>query len=245
MLKAITIPMLIALAALSQLVHAEVVDESWRQVYDFQSKMAAQGSSKAQFTLGEMYENGRGVAKNYDTAIDWYNKAKSTGHADAEQRITMLNRAIEQQANDNEKAVAKRKADKEKAVAKRKADKEKAVAKRKAEKERAQQKAIEQKRAAEVKRKEQASEKKSVAKAKKAAKQKKSAQAKLSPEERAKKIKAAQERAKKIAQENEKKQQQEADAALEKYRSSMSAKASTDKDEPKAKIPEKYIDPFE
>ena len=234
MLKAITIPMLIALAALSQLVHAEVVDESWRQVYDFQSKMAAQGSSKAQFTLGEMYENGRGVAKNYDTAIDWYNKAKSTGHADAEQRITMLNRAIEQQANDNEKAVAKRKA-----------DKEKAVAKRKAEKERAQQKAIEQKRAAEVKRKEQASEKKSVAKAKKAAKQKKSAQAKLSPEERAKKIKAAQERAKKIAQENEKKQQQEADAALEKYRSSMSAKASTDKDEPKAKIPEKYIDPFE
>ena len=223
MLKASTIPMLIALAALSQLVHAEVVDESWRQVYDFQSKMAAQGSSKAQFTLGEMYENGRGVAKNYDTAIDWYNKAKSNGHADAEQRITMLNRAIEQQAEDEEKAVAKRKA----------------------EKERAQQEAVEQKRAAEAKRKEQARAKKSAAKAKKAAKQKKSAQAKISPEERAKKIKAAQERAKKIAQENEKKQQQEADAALKNYRRSMSAKADADKDEPKATIPEKYLDPFE
>lgn len=218
-----TIPMLIALAVLSQLVHAEVVDDSWRQVYDFQSKMAAQGNNKAQFTLGEMYENGRGVAQDYDTALEWYNKAQENGHTGAAAQIASVHRSIKQAEEDAQKAAAKRKDDEK----------------------RAQQKAVEQKRAAEAKRKKQTRDKKSAATVRKAAKQKKAAQARLTPEERAKKIKAAQERAKKIALENEKKQQQEANAALKKYRSAMNAKADTDDDKPKSKLPEKYIDPFE
>jgi len=222
MFKIITLSGVIALSTLCQLATAEAVDESWRQVFEFQSKMAAQGNNKAQFTLGEMYQNGRGVTKDYDIAIEWYNKAKSNGHDGAAERIAMIHQSIKQDAEDRKKATAKQKADKE----------------------RAKQKALEKERAAEARRKEKAREKKQAAKAKKQAQKKKTVQAKLTPEERAKKIKEAQERAKAIAKENELKQQQKADAALEEYKRSVaSAKKPETKKQPK--LPEKYIDPFE
>lgn len=228
MLRVIIFSTIITFVPFGQLSHAEIVDESWRQVFEFQTKMAARGSSNAQFTLGEMYEYGRGVEKNYDTAIEWYNKAKISGHENVEERIAMIRQSIKQEAINKKQAATKRAADRA----------------------RAQQKAEKQKRAAEAKRKEKARDKENAAKVKKAAVQKKAVQAKLTPEERAKKIKEAQERAKKIALQNEKRRQQQADAALEKYRRSLStAQASADEEQSEepssAKLPEKYIDPFE
>jgi len=38
-------------------------------------KAAEQGHAAAQFNLGEMYENGWGVDKNYSTEVEWYRKA--------------------------------------------------------------------------------------------------------------------------------------------------------------------------
>ena len=227
MLRAIfTTLMSVALAA-SSLSYAEVIDESWRQVYEFQSKMAAQGSSSAQFKLGEMYQHGRGVEKNYDTAIDWYSKAKSNGHAEAAERIAMIQQAIQ----DNKQA----------------SQKEKAEAKRKAEEELARQQEVEKKRAAaaEARRKEEEERKKKRAvQAKKAAAEEKSKQANLSDEERARKIKEAQERAKAIAEQNRIKQQQQAEAALKEYRQAVVAEKPA-KSEPQSKTPQKYIDPFD
>lgn len=224
MFRIITLSGVIALSTLCQLATAEVVDESWRQVFEFQSKMAAQGNNKAQFTLGEMYQNGRGVVKDYDTAIEWYTKAKSNGHDGAADRIAMIYQSKKQEAE------ARQKAEAEKA----------------AQKERARQQALAQEREADAKRKKQAREKKQAAKAKKQAQKQKTAQTKLTPEERAKKIKEAQERAKAIAKENELKQQQKADAALEEYKRSLASTKSAEapKKQP-AKVPEKYIDPFE
>ena len=40
-----------------------------------------QGHEGAQYCLGEMYENGTGVTKNIDTAIDWYHLAATQGHS--------------------------------------------------------------------------------------------------------------------------------------------------------------------
>ena len=44
---------------------------------------AEQGKSSAQFNLGFMYENGKGVAKNYKIALKWYRLAAEQGDADA------------------------------------------------------------------------------------------------------------------------------------------------------------------
>jgi len=224
MFRTISTTLMFVALATSSLSYAEVVDESWRQVYEFQSKMAAQGSSSAQFKLGEMYQHGRGVEKNYDTAIDWYNKAKSNGHAEAAKRIAMIQQAIQDDKQATQQAEAKRKAEEELAR-QQEADKKRAAA-------------------AEARRKEEERKKERAEQAKKAAAEEKSKQAKLSDEERARKIKEAQERAKAIAEQNRLKQQQQAEAALKEYRQAVVADKPA-KNEPQSKTPQKYIDPFD
>jgi uncharacterized protein len=46
-------------------------------------KKAEQGDADAQHRLGLMYANGRGVAKDYEKAAEWYLKAALQGYADA------------------------------------------------------------------------------------------------------------------------------------------------------------------
>lgn len=69
-------------------------DDSWSNVFKFQSKMAQSGSVNAQLILGEMYEDGRGVKKSYPKAFQWYQKALSNGHNKAANRITRLKQKI-------------------------------------------------------------------------------------------------------------------------------------------------------
>lgn len=45
---------------------------------------AEQGSAEGQFNLGEMYDSGRGVEKNAQTANEWYRKAAEQGHGRAQ-----------------------------------------------------------------------------------------------------------------------------------------------------------------
>ena len=49
-------------------------------VFDFQMKLAQKGNAEAQYKVGEMYESGRGVAKNQIEAMRWINKAAAQGH---------------------------------------------------------------------------------------------------------------------------------------------------------------------
>lgn len=83
------------LALFSSNLYAE--DDSWSNVFKFQTKMAEMGNVRAQFILGEMYEEGRGVQKNRVKAIEWYRKAKSNGNKDAAGRITKIQTGIAQE----------------------------------------------------------------------------------------------------------------------------------------------------
>ena len=50
-------------------------------------KAAERGHAKAQFFLGELYDNGLGVAEDVDEAIQWYRKAAEQGNADAQTQL--------------------------------------------------------------------------------------------------------------------------------------------------------------
>ena len=51
---------------------------------------AKQGNAQAQYYLGKMYENGIGINKNLDVAIDWLNKAATAGILEAELELASL-----------------------------------------------------------------------------------------------------------------------------------------------------------
>ncbi len=73
---------------------AEVVDDDWKSVFKFQAQMAEYGSAKAQYILGEMYQDGRGTSRDYAKALEWYNKAKKNGHSNAAAKIKQLRTII-------------------------------------------------------------------------------------------------------------------------------------------------------
>ena len=57
--------------------------------------VAEQGDSLAQFNLGLMYYNGRGVTKDYTEAIKWYKKAaeQGTGRGTVQPRFEVYRRS--------------------------------------------------------------------------------------------------------------------------------------------------------
>ena len=52
--------------------------------------LAAQGNADAQFKLGVMYDNGRGVAQNYAEAMKWYRLAAAQGDAAAQNNLGLM-----------------------------------------------------------------------------------------------------------------------------------------------------------
>lgn len=90
MLKLITTSLLTVAFLLSLNVAAETPSNSWTNVFKFQTKMAERGSVNAQYILGEMYEEGRGVEQSNAKAIEWFEKAQRSGHEDAAVRITQI-----------------------------------------------------------------------------------------------------------------------------------------------------------
>ena len=58
-----------------------------RQWYE---KAAAQGEAEAQFKLGAMYANGRGVRQDYAEARKWYEKAAAQGDAQAQNNLGFM-----------------------------------------------------------------------------------------------------------------------------------------------------------
>ena len=51
-----------------------------KPVFEFQKKMATNGSAKAQFFLAQMYEQGRGTRVDMEQAKYWYEQAKKNGY---------------------------------------------------------------------------------------------------------------------------------------------------------------------
>ena len=52
--------------------------------------LAEQGDTDAQFNLGLLYYNGRGVPQNYAKAREWFEKAATHGHARAQVNLGLL-----------------------------------------------------------------------------------------------------------------------------------------------------------
>ena len=49
--------------------------------------VAEQGFADAQYSLGVMYDNGRGVIQDYKEAVKWYRKAAEQGYANAQHNL--------------------------------------------------------------------------------------------------------------------------------------------------------------
>lgn len=62
----------------------------WESVFDFQLKVATMGSVAGQFRVAEMYEEGRGVERDLQKAIIWYEKAALQNHQEAKRRIEAI-----------------------------------------------------------------------------------------------------------------------------------------------------------
>ena len=52
--------------------------------------LAEQGDARSQRNLGFMYDNGRGVPKNYKLAANWYRKAAEQGHTRAQFNLGVM-----------------------------------------------------------------------------------------------------------------------------------------------------------
>lgn len=51
---------------------------------------ASSGDVEAQYRMGRMYEDGRRVARNEETAAQWYNRAADRGHGAAQYRLGLM-----------------------------------------------------------------------------------------------------------------------------------------------------------
>ena len=52
--------------------------------------LAEQGDARARFSLGEMYEKGKGVLQDDKTAVKWYTLASEQGHAEAQYNLGVM-----------------------------------------------------------------------------------------------------------------------------------------------------------
>ena len=65
--------------------HASAYDPSEISTADLQTlqTQAAQGNAEAQYSLGVLYANGRGVPQDYVQARQWWEQAAAQGHREA------------------------------------------------------------------------------------------------------------------------------------------------------------------
>jgi TPR repeat protein len=52
--------------------------------------LAEQGHASAQYSLGLMYDNGRGVTQDYKKSVKWYRKSVEQGHAEAQYNLGVM-----------------------------------------------------------------------------------------------------------------------------------------------------------
>ena len=76
----------------------------YRSAFDIFSTLAAQGIAEAQYSLGIMYHNGKGVAQDDAKAVYWYRKAAAQGEAGAQFNLGFMYVKGEGVPQDYEKA---------------------------------------------------------------------------------------------------------------------------------------------
>ena len=65
-------------------------NDVWQTLFKEKLQEAKQGNSNAQFDIGSMYKNGRGVSQDRSKAIEWYRKAAAQDNQKAATRLKLL-----------------------------------------------------------------------------------------------------------------------------------------------------------
>ena len=65
-------------------------NDVWQTLFKERLQEARQGKSTAQFDIGSMYQNGRGVSPNRDEAVEWYRKAAAQNNEMAVNRLQLI-----------------------------------------------------------------------------------------------------------------------------------------------------------
>ena len=68
----------------------ECRNDSYNNDFEWHKKAADNGNAEAQFYVGEMYEYGRGVKRDYAKALEWYKKAADNGNIEAQSRLSEM-----------------------------------------------------------------------------------------------------------------------------------------------------------
>ncbi|MHB8536230.1 MAG: tetratricopeptide repeat protein [Sulfuricaulis sp.] len=63
------------------------IDDIDQRLFQVQQSMAKKGDVRAQYYLGEMYEQGLGTEQNVDEAFKWYKKAAARGDALSKRKL--------------------------------------------------------------------------------------------------------------------------------------------------------------
>ncbi len=64
--------------------------EDYIAAISFFKEAAEQGNAYAQYSLGQMYRQGRGATQDYKQAVSWYQKAAAQGNAYAQINLGMM-----------------------------------------------------------------------------------------------------------------------------------------------------------
>ena len=65
-------------------------NDIWVALFNETLQKARQGDSEAQYNVGAMYQNGRGVTPDRDKAAEWYGKAAKQGNTSAVSRLGLM-----------------------------------------------------------------------------------------------------------------------------------------------------------
>jgi hypothetical protein len=65
-------------------------NDIWNALFKEKLEEANSGESDAQYDVGTMYQNGRGVGADRNKAVEWYKKAAEQGHPKATSRLKLM-----------------------------------------------------------------------------------------------------------------------------------------------------------
>ncbi|ROO27984.1 hypothetical protein SAOR_06650 [Salinisphaera orenii MK-B5] len=65
-------------------------DDEAQQIRERTAPLAEQGNASAQYNMGVLYDEGYGVERNYETALEWYRRAAEQEYAKAEHNLGIM-----------------------------------------------------------------------------------------------------------------------------------------------------------
>lgn len=116
-------------ALLTAPIYAAELGDSYVKLFKMQVQLANSGNAGAQYSLGEMYEQGLGTEEDLQQAYIWYEKAAAKGDVRAKHKLTSRASNAARESGRTEAALAE---DRKRAAAAEDKARQEALAKKKA-----------------------------------------------------------------------------------------------------------------